>query len=212
MASVTRYVTGWMNYFGISHTYKMVRERDEWLRRRVRLYHWKQWKQPRTRRRNLIKLGADPDTVHMATRSRKGYWRMSANSIVHRALNNQWLKEQGVPEMRDIWIKLHYGDGSTAVPKVCLEPPGAADRRETASQRLPEGRAQRGKPACRVVWVGWQAQSCHPDPIERVRCAQALRGQRVSDGGSGGRGTRGLWDGGVMHEDDPPMKKQPTNR
>jgi hypothetical protein len=54
----------------------------------------------------------------MATRSRKGYWRMSANSLVHRALNNQWLTEQGVPIMRDIWIKLHYGDGSTAVPKV----------------------------------------------------------------------------------------------
>ena len=113
-----RYVTGWMNYFGISHTYKVVLELDDWLRRRVRLYHWKQWKQPRTRRRNLIKLGADPSTVHMATRSRKGYWRMSANSIVHRALNNQWLKEQRVPTMRDIWIKLHYGDGSAAVPKV----------------------------------------------------------------------------------------------
>jgi RNA-directed DNA polymerase len=113
-----RYVTGWMNYFGISHTYKVVLELDDWLRRRVRLYHWKQWKQPRTRRRNLIKLGADPDTVHMVTRSRKGYWRMSANSIVHRALNNQWLKEQRVPAMKDIWIKLHYGDGSAAVPKV----------------------------------------------------------------------------------------------
>lgn len=38
-----RYVTGWINYFGISHTYKSVLELDKWLRRRVRLYYWKQW-------------------------------------------------------------------------------------------------------------------------------------------------------------------------
>ncbi|MDP3851725.1 MAG: reverse transcriptase domain-containing protein [Luteolibacter sp.] len=82
------------------------------------LYYWKQWKRPRTRRRNLLKLGANPKKVHMATRSRKGYWRMSRNKIVHQGLNNRWLKEQGVPEMRDIWIKLNYGDKSRPVSGV----------------------------------------------------------------------------------------------
>lgn len=96
-------------------------------------YYWKQWKQPRTRRRNLLALGADPATVHMATRSRKGYWRMSQNEIVRFALNNRWLEEQGVPDMnapaalaaldkprshfawtqrsgvKAVWIVLHYG-------------------------------------------------------------------------------------------------------
>jgi hypothetical protein len=67
------------------------------------------WKQPRTRRRHLLALGADPKTVHMATRSRKGYWRMSQNEIVRYALNNRWLEEQGVPDMEAIWIVLHYG-------------------------------------------------------------------------------------------------------
>lgn len=103
------YVSGWINYFGISHTYKAVVELAEWVRRRVRLYYWKQWKQPRTRRRNLIKLGANPDEVKLATRSRKGYWRMSSNRIVQQAMTNQWLEEQGVPNVRTLWIKLHYG-------------------------------------------------------------------------------------------------------
>ncbi|MFK7911669.1 MAG: hypothetical protein AB8F34_13860 [Akkermansiaceae bacterium] len=44
----------------------------------------------------------------MATRSRKGYWRMSQVSIVRNALNNRWLEEQGVPDMKAIWITLHY--------------------------------------------------------------------------------------------------------
>lgn len=104
-----RYVTGWINYFHISHTYTVVEELAEWTRRRVRLYFWKQWKQPRTRRRHLLALGIPPGEVHMATRSRKGYWRMSSNSILQRALTNQRLHEQGVPDLRTLWIKLHYG-------------------------------------------------------------------------------------------------------
>jgi hypothetical protein len=32
------------------------------------------------------------------------------NSIVSKALSDRWLKEHGVPEMKEIWIKLHYGD------------------------------------------------------------------------------------------------------
>jgi RNA-directed DNA polymerase len=109
IGELRRYVTGWLNYFGLSDTYTALLELDEWVRRRVRLYHWKQWKQPRTRRRHLLALGIPREEVHMATRSRKGYWRMSSNSIVQRALTNRWLHEQGVPDMRTLWIVLHYG-------------------------------------------------------------------------------------------------------
>lgn len=103
------YLTGWMNYFGISRTYKVVLELSEWTRQRVRLYYSKQWKQPRTRRQNLIKLGTNPDEVKLATCSRKGYCRMSSNGIVQQAMNNRWLEEQGVPNLRRLWGKLHYG-------------------------------------------------------------------------------------------------------
>ena len=34
------YITGWLNYYGISNTYKVVLELSEWVRRRVRLYYW----------------------------------------------------------------------------------------------------------------------------------------------------------------------------
>jgi len=59
--------------FGISRAYTVVIELAEWIRRRVRLYYWKQWKQPRTRRRHLLALGIPPEQVHLASRSRKGY-------------------------------------------------------------------------------------------------------------------------------------------
>ncbi len=103
------YVVGWLNYYKLSCTYTVIKRLAEWTRRRVRLYYWKQWKQPRTRRRNLIALGVAPEEVRRASRSRKGYWRMSQMSLVRNALNNRWLEEQGVPDIRAAWIKLHYG-------------------------------------------------------------------------------------------------------
>jgi RNA-directed DNA polymerase len=109
VGELRRYIHGWLGYYGISRTYREVLALDDWVRRRVRLYYWKQWKQPRTRRRHLVALGADPEEVKLAVRSRKGYWRMSSNSIVQAALTNAWLREQGVPDMREKWIARHYG-------------------------------------------------------------------------------------------------------
>ena len=37
-----------------------------------------------------------------------GDW-MSQNELVRIARNNQWLEEQGVPDMRAVWMVLHYG-------------------------------------------------------------------------------------------------------
>ena len=98
--ALKRYVSGWLNSFGHSRSYAGLVALDQWLRRRVRLCYWKQWKRPRTRRRHLLALGIPRDEVKLATRSRKGYWRMAGNSIVQRALTKQWLWNQGVPNMR----------------------------------------------------------------------------------------------------------------
>jgi len=103
-----RYVVGWLNYYGHSRSYSQLLELDQWLRRRVRLCYWKQWKRPRTRRRHLLALGSPRDEVKLATRSRKGYWRMAGNSVVQRALTKKWLWDQGVPNMRQQWVALHY--------------------------------------------------------------------------------------------------------
>ena len=34
---------------------------------------------------------------------------MSGNGIVQRALDNAWLREQGVPDLKSQCIELHYG-------------------------------------------------------------------------------------------------------
>ena len=76
--------------------YREVLRWDSWLRRRIRQCYWKDWKRPRTRRRNLLSLGIPKDEVKMASRSRKGHWRMAANSIVQRALHDAYLKPKAL--------------------------------------------------------------------------------------------------------------------
>jgi hypothetical protein len=56
-----------------------------------------------------LALGISPGEVHLASRCRRGYWWMSGNGIVQRALHNAWLAKQGVPNLRQQWIGLHYG-------------------------------------------------------------------------------------------------------
>lgn len=51
---LSRYTRGALNYYMIGVRFAEVRELDQWMRRRMRLYYWKQWKRPKTRRRKLL--------------------------------------------------------------------------------------------------------------------------------------------------------------
>jgi len=153
-----RYVVGWLNYFSLSDTYTALLELDEWVRRSVRLYYWKQWKQPRTRRRHLLALGIPKEEVHLATRSRKGYWRMSANSILQRALTNRWLHEHGVPDMRTLWIVLSATGGPASGTALWAKRPSVVRNRPVRT-RTPGG----------VAPVNWPTGSVHGEPIRPPR-------------------------------------------
>ena len=105
------YVRGAVNHYVIGLNFAEARELDQWMRRRTRLYYWKQWGRPRPRRRRLLRLGIGRDEVKLASRSRKGPQRMSGNSIVQRAMSNAWLKQQGVPSIKEQWISIRYPNG-----------------------------------------------------------------------------------------------------
>ena len=71
----------------------------------------------RARRRMLLRLGADPRAVHLASRSRKGCWRMSTNSIVQAALTNEWLDQQGMPDLPGALDRLSLPPAAMAEPE-----------------------------------------------------------------------------------------------
>lgn len=109
IVELQRYCLGWFHYFKVGLSYAEALHWDQWIRRRVRLCHWKDWKRPGTRRKRLLELGTDPAEVHLATRSRKGYWRMSSHRIVQQALDYPYLKSLGLPSLRELWIAFKYG-------------------------------------------------------------------------------------------------------
>ena len=111
VGELKRYARGALNYYIVGVKFAEVRELDQWIRRRMRSYYWKQWGRPRTRRRRLLALGINRDRVKRASRSRKGPQRMSRNPIVHQALSVNWLTEQGLHSLEAQWINIRYPDG-----------------------------------------------------------------------------------------------------
>ncbi|MHC1682657.1 MAG: group II intron reverse transcriptase/maturase [Clostridiaceae bacterium] len=88
-------IVGWINYFKLADMKSTLKTLDEWLRRRIRLCYWKQWKKIKTRHDNLRKLGIDKYKAWEYANTRKGYWRISNSPILSKTLSNKYLKEQG---------------------------------------------------------------------------------------------------------------------
>ena len=94
--NVWQYLRGWAAYFGISQYYRPVPELDEWIRRRIRMYYWKQWRWVRTKIKHLLSLGVSLKTAIQHGVSSKSYWHMARTPAVQQALSNAWLKAQGL--------------------------------------------------------------------------------------------------------------------
>ncbi len=110
IGQINQYLRGWMSYFGISKLYGPIPELASWLRRRIRMCYWKQWRKPRTRIGNLLKLGTPRQHAFSTGLSRKGYWRLSRTMATHTGMTNQWLADQGLLSIRDLWMKIQGYD------------------------------------------------------------------------------------------------------
>jgi len=60
---LAEYLRGCMHYVGISEYYRPIPEIVQWLRRRLRMRYFKQWRKARTKVRELRKLGT---SLHVA--------------------------------------------------------------------------------------------------------------------------------------------------
>ncbi len=81
---------------------------DEWIRRRLRMCYLKQWRKPRTRIRNLIRLGTRTRTAVCLGLSSKGPYRLARTLATQSGMTNKWLEQQGLVSVRGLWIKFHY--------------------------------------------------------------------------------------------------------
>jgi RNA-directed DNA polymerase len=110
---ISQYLRGWINYFGIASGYQRCVDLDHWIRRRVRMAYWRQWRRPRTKVRSLMRLGRSDARVHVQAAvacgiTSKGPWRSAKTPGINQALSLDYLKSEGLYSLRDGWIALHY--------------------------------------------------------------------------------------------------------
>jgi RNA-directed DNA polymerase len=105
---LSEYLRGWINYFGIASGYQRCVELDHWIRRRMRMAYWRQWRKVRTKIRNLRALGVDTRTAILCGLSSKGPWRNAKTPAIQQALSLEFFNNLGLYSLRDGWVKLHY--------------------------------------------------------------------------------------------------------
>lgn len=93
---LNEYTRGWWAYYHLTETRSFLRSLNGWIIRRLRAIIWKQWKNRRTRIRELKKRGIPHAVAVRVGCSRKGPWRMSRVKWVVMALPNAYFKSLGL--------------------------------------------------------------------------------------------------------------------
>ena len=89
------YLIGWRGYFGFCETPSVLRNLDQWTRRRLRAIVWKQWKRGPTRFAELRRCGVGRDLAAQTAGSPHGPWRLSNSPALTFALPNAFFTSLG---------------------------------------------------------------------------------------------------------------------
>ena len=97
-----QFVRGWVNYFKLADMKNLLKDTDEWARRRIRAVYWKQWKKIKTKYRMLKALGMDHWKAKELACSRKGCWRMA--QVLNQIFSNKIIAKLGYIPMLDYYL------------------------------------------------------------------------------------------------------------
>ena len=114
---INQYLRGWIGYFHVASAKSHCEKLDQWLRRRLRMCLWKQWKRTWTRFRNLRALGVPEWAAWMMAKSSKGPWVMARNT--NNALNVTYWERQGLLSLLAHYGKLRQSLGTAGCGPAC---------------------------------------------------------------------------------------------
>ena len=107
MQEVKEFIRGWIVYFQAADMKRTLMSWDKWMRRRFRMYIWKQWKKPKTKVANLRKLGVPADKAYQWGNSRLGYWRIAGSHVLECSITNERLAAAGYFSILNYYESLH---------------------------------------------------------------------------------------------------------
>jgi group II intron reverse transcriptase/maturase len=107
---LNRYMVGWVGYFRLASMKSHCERFDQWIRRRLRMCLWKQWKRVRTRLRELRALGVVEWACFVLANSRRGPWEMSRS--INNALPTSYWEAKGLKSMLSRYLELRQPFGT----------------------------------------------------------------------------------------------------
>ena len=100
-------IYGWVNYFKISDMKILLGKIDQWVRRKLRVIIWKQWKKTRKRYTCLRKLGISHRDAYVTANSRRGYYHIAHTRVLETAISKERLNKRGLVNSLDHYLKVH---------------------------------------------------------------------------------------------------------
>jgi RNA-directed DNA polymerase len=100
---------GWLNYFRMASIQGKLKELDGWLRNRLRYCIWsrlRREKKPERKRKNLIRLGVDPDHAYQWSRTRMGGWATAQSPILVTTITLERLQKRGYEALLTYYEKV----------------------------------------------------------------------------------------------------------
>lgn len=85
---------GWADYYRLSEVTGVFEELDGWVRRRIRSQKWRQWKRPRTRKKEMMKHGLDEARAVDSASNGRGPWWNAGASHMNEALPLGWFRQR----------------------------------------------------------------------------------------------------------------------
>jgi len=87
---------GWVSYFRKSEVRVTFEELDQWLRRKLRVILWRQWKRNWTRARELMRRGLDQARAWTSATNGRGPWWNAGAGHMHQAVPTRYLHQLGL--------------------------------------------------------------------------------------------------------------------
>jgi RNA-directed DNA polymerase len=103
IAPLATYMRGWRAYFGFCQTPRVLHNLDAWIRRRLRMVLWKQWRSGSNRFAQLRQRGVSRNHAAIAAGAKSGHWRMSRHVTVQQALPNGYFYALGLPRLESAY-------------------------------------------------------------------------------------------------------------
>ena len=103
VAKLNQTIQGWVNYYKLADMHTHCQTTDEWLRRRLRMCYWKQWKKIGTRHDNLTRSGITNSKAWEFANTRKGYWHIANSPILASSLTNDYFRSIGFSCLSEVF-------------------------------------------------------------------------------------------------------------